>query len=189
MIIVIDGYNLLKGRQGNRLISESERHQFLHQLSLYGKRKKHKIVVVFDAGPSEWAHKEKINKVIVIYSGAKESADQAIKHYLADHVTSDLLLVTSDRELNMFASKHDIVSIDSQDFDTLLMHALQQPGQKETEVQVVIDEKETDFDTIMQQAAAVIPQKQDDRAVNGALSSLSKISKKDRALMKKLKKL
>ena len=188
MIIIIDGYNLLKGASEGREVSESERRSFIHKLAIYGKRKRHKMVVVFDGGASNWPFKEKIGDVTVIYSGGKQTADKVIKHYIDDHPSKEILLVTTDRDLNMFACKKGKVSIDSNDFLVLLNDLLASPDQREQEVKIVIDENETDLDILMEQASAVVPQKQQDLP-RAATIPLSTMSKKDRLLMKKLKKL
>ncbi len=51
MIILIDGYNVLKQVYPSTQISEAQRQQFINQLRSYGKIKQHKVVLVFDAGP------------------------------------------------------------------------------------------------------------------------------------------
>lgn len=188
MIILIDGYNLLKGASGGREVSEAERRALMHKLGIYGKRKKHKIVLVFDGGQTTWPFKENIAGITVIYSGAKQTADKVIKHYIADHPSKEILLVTTDRDLNQFASKQGKVSIDSQDFLVLLMEFLATPAEiEEEEIEIVIDEQETDLELIMQQATVVIPQKAEDRLK--PIHNEPVMSKKDRVLMKKLKKL
>jgi predicted RNA-binding protein with PIN domain len=87
MIIVIDGYNVLKQLSLGRHISEQERRQFVHMLSSYRNRKKHSIMLFFDGGPSTWPSKEVIAKVTVIYSGAKKTADAVIMKYMKEHST------------------------------------------------------------------------------------------------------
>lgn len=188
MIILVDGYNLLKGASGGREVNEAERRSFIQKLGIYGKRKKHKMVVVFDGGDSTWPFKEKIAEVVVIYSGAKQTADKVIKHYIADHPSKEILLVTTDRDLNHYAAKNNKVSIDSGDFLVLLTDLLASPMEQELEVSIVIDENETDLEIIMEQATAIVPQKADD-IPRRAIAALSTMSKKDRVLMKKLKKL
>ncbi len=191
MIIIIDGYNLIKHIDPEREITERERSTFLHMISQYARRKKHKIIVIFDGGPYEWPYKERVASVKVIYSGRKQTADDVIMHYIADHKRQDLLLVSSDHELNLFASKHDAVSIGSQDFYYLLQQALAQKTIKQNdEIEVVFDEQETDLDTIMEQASEHVLQKEPDAKPSRVReASASRFSKEDRELFKKLKKL
>jgi len=206
MILVIDGYNLLKHIDPHRNITEHERSQFLHQLKRYARRKKHRVVVVFDGGPYQWPYSasadaacyegqapisKKRSLVKVIYSGARETADEVIMQYLHDHKTKDLLLVSSDHEINLFASKHDIVSIGSDDFYRLFKEGLQEQreGEGEQMVTVELDEGELALDELMEQASKEVPHKEEDRSPSEVRLQTSRRSKKDRLLLKKLKKL
>src|SRR3970282_2010442 len=102
MIIIIDGYNVIKQLYGEHYVDERQRNRFIHMLSSYGLRKKHKIVVVFDGGSHLWPSQEVVAKVKVIYSGAKETADEVIMNYIDNHLTKELLLVSSDNELGHY---------------------------------------------------------------------------------------
>lgn len=116
MIIVIDAYNVLKQCIHDREIAEHERAHFLSELSSYGRKKRHKLIVVFDGGANEWPTKERSDGTCVIYSGYHETADDYIKTYLKKHRMQDILLVSSDRELNRVADNLDIPSLDAADF-------------------------------------------------------------------------
>lgn len=188
MIIVIDGYNLVKYIRPHGSISDKERRVFVHTLARYGKKKRHKIIIVFDGGLSEWPYKEKIAGVTVLYSGRRASADDVIMQYLEDHHKKDMLLVSSDHELNLFASHHTIVSIGVEEFTLLLKEADKEIGQKEQEVAISFDEAETDFDMIMEQATQKVPYKEDDKPHKQEIS-FTRTAKKDKVLLKKLKKL
>ncbi len=193
MVIIIDGYNLIKQTTHDRQISEHERRQFIHMLSRYGRRKKHKIVLVFDGGPQTWPSQEVIIGVKVIYSGVKETADSVIMKYIHDYRTKELFLVSSDNELGHFASKHDIVSIGSEDFYYLLQEALRAPSDEKVvdqQPEIEIDDGVQDLDALMERASEVIPQKREDQPHSKQRqATLQRISKQDRALLKKLHKL
>ncbi len=193
MVIIIDGYNLIKQIDYDRQISEQERHRFVHMLGRYGRRKKHKIVIVFDGGPQTWPSKEVIAGVKIIYSGVKETADSAIMQYIDDYRTKELLLVSSDNELGHFASKHNIVSIGSVDFYYLLQEALKAPSNEEVvdqQPEIELDDAVQDLDVLMERASKVIPQKLEDLPRSKQRqATLQRISKRDRALLKKLQKL
>ncbi len=190
MILVIDGYNLLKHIDPYRDIDEHERNTFLHMIKRYAVRRKHKAVVVFDGGPYEWPHKETVGGITVMYSGRRQTADDVIMHYIKDHRTKDLLMVSSDHELNLFASKYGIVSIGSEDFYRLFQEALQEQKEKIQEPSITFDESEMDLDTVMEQASSVVPCKSEDiQPTEVRLRTTHRPSKKDRALLKKLKKL
>lgn len=188
MILLIDGYNFLKHIDPYRDIDEHVRTTFLYMLRRYAIRKKHKLVVVFDGGPYQWPHKETFKNMILIYSGSRETADKVIMHYIKDHKSKDILLVSSDRELNRFADKYENISIGSQDFHQLVQVALQE--QKESqELPITFDEDELDLDAVMEQASEVIPPKQEDFGSTKIRWTTNRSSKQDRILLKKLKKL
>ncbi len=188
MVLIIDGYNLLKHIDPYRNIDEHVRTTFLHMLKRYAARKKHKLVVVFDGGPYEWPHKETDKAMVLIYSGRRETADKVIMHYIKDHKSKDILLVSSDHELILFASKYDKVSIGSQDFYHLVQTTFQEQPQSQDPV-ITFDENEQDLDTVMEQASEVVPHKQEDRERANVQNNAHKSSKQDRLLLKKLKKL
>ncbi len=193
MVIIIDGYNLIKQTVHDRQIDEQERHRFIHLLSRYARRKKHKIVLVFDGGPQTWPSKEVIAGIKVIYSGVKKTADAVIMQYIEDYHTKELLLVSSDNELGHFASKHDIVSIGSEDFYYLLQEAFKAPSDDEVvdqQPEIELDDAVQDLDALMERASEVIPQKREDQSHSKQRqTTLQRISKRDRALLKKLHKL
>src|SRR5260221_7699482 len=125
MIIVVDAYNLLRSVPPyKKTITDKERVQFIAHLSAYGRRKGHKVVIVFDGGPHEWPFKEQMKRVTVVYSGIHESADDYIKEYIEAHHMKDLLLVSSDAELNRWADRLNIPSIDSAIFCQLMHQEL-----------------------------------------------------------------
>jgi len=192
MIILIDGYNVLKHANSDVRIDEQERRQFIQMLSTYQRRKQHSSVLVFDGGPSTWPSKEIIAKVKVIYSGSKKSADKVIMEYIKDHYMKDLLLVSSDNELAHFANTHDVVSIGSEEFYYLMQEALRAPFESEImeDVPVAIDDSIEDVDELMEAASGVVPLKPED-GVNAVRhqASIRSISKQERALLKKLQKL
>lgn len=195
MIIVIDAYNLLRALPPyGRKITDPERNKFLAEVGLYGRRKGHKMVVVFDGGPFEWPLKERVNGVQVVYSGAHESADDYIKEYLDSIRTQDVLLVSSDHELNVWAAQLDIPSIGSFTFYQLMQEALR-AGELKKEIAegkpVKITEREQeDVDKIMQEASKVVPIKSEDVVRDRKdLLKKGKPGKRERKLLKKLKKL
>lgn len=190
MIIVIDGYNLIKNVIPGRAVNEPERRQFLVQFGAYAKRKKHSLVVVFDGGPYEWVHKENEFGVQVMYSGSRETADEVIIKYLHVHRTKELLLVSSDHEICVAASKLEMPSIGSLDFYGLVKEALaQRMAASEFEIEVHDDEAQ-DLDALMHEAGRQAAPKQDDIIPHHKRQrATQQLSKKERALVQRLKKL
>lgn len=194
MIIVVDAYNLLRSVPPyKKNITDKERMHFIAQLSAYGRRKGHKIVIVFDGGPHEWPFKENMKIVTVVYSGIHESADDYIKEYIDAHRTQDLLLVSSDNELNRWAERLNIPSIDSSTFAQLMHQELstkQVASDKQHEVVKLHDNDMSYIDTLMMEASKLVPQKSEDLISDKKTTDVKHQHKKhERALLKKLKKL
>ena len=196
MIIIVDAYNLLRAVPPyKKTITDSERAHFIKSLSSYGRRKGHKVVIVFDGGPYEWPFKENMKTVTVVYSGIHETADDYIKEYVQAHKEKDLLLVTSDSELNRFAARAQIPSIDSSAFHQLMheeLRAKEAVVQKKADVVVKLTQNNTvDIDDLMLQASKTVPIKSEDLAPIGKNRDAKKtqLSKDERALLKKLNKL
>lgn len=193
MIIVVDAYNLLHAMPSyKKTLTDQERNRFIKQLGLYGRRKDHKMVVVFDGGCFEWPNKEKLHSVYVVYSGIHESADDYIKEYLHQHCSQELLLVSSDREINRVADHLSIASINSFDFYQLLKEALREKGSvggSSEDIVKITRETNSVIDELMMNAAKNMPTKADDFVQDNAAVSKKRLSKHDRVLLKKLHKL
>ncbi len=196
MIIIVDAYNLLRAVPPyKKTTTDPERVRFIAQLSGYGRRKGHKIVIVFDGGPHEWPFKENMKTVQVIYSGIHQSADDYIKEYIEGHQAKDLLLVSSDSELNHFAARYNIPSIDSATFHHLVQEDVRTKtgvSEKVSDVVVKFDHDNVfDIDALMMAASKTVPTKSEDFA-GGSIdrdSKKSTLSKQERSLLKKLNKL
>jgi predicted RNA-binding protein with PIN domain len=199
MIIVVDAYNLLRATPPyKKTITEKERMQFIAQLSGYGRHKGHKIVIVFDGGPHEWPFKENMKIVQVVYSGIHESADDYIKEYIDGHKAKDLLLVSSDSELNRYAQHRNIPSIDSSTFAQLLHEELAakknlsiKPPDK---IVKLAQDKEFNssaqdvLDNLMMEASRNVSEKSEDFSKARTIKK-DQLTKEERILLQKLKKL
>ena len=100
MIIIIDGYNLLRAvhfRAEGKLTRERE--EFIAQLGEYKVLKDHEIIVVFDAGPAMHATREIENGVVVQFSGQSSTADDWILEYVKREREKQKLLISRDRSL------------------------------------------------------------------------------------------
>ncbi|OQA35010.1 MAG: YacP-like NYN domain protein [Candidatus Dependentiae bacterium ADurb.Bin331] len=124
MILVIDGYNVLKYGETGGKHSEHDRERFIEILNRYATAKKLNIILVFDSGPTIWPFREKHGRVLVIYVGQGESADHFIIDYVQEHKEKDLVVVSSDREIVQGVSSFRIETISAADFYQLLKHAL-----------------------------------------------------------------
>lgn len=194
MIIIVDGYNLLKQLFPAALVSERERHTFIMYMRSYARKKEHEIVIVFDGGPYTWPTKEDHSGIRVVYSGVHESADDYIKYYIDRHTNQDLLLVSSDRELCVHADKRGIASINSLDFYHIIRTTMQESGaayeRSADQARKLSDEDNAELDAIMHEASSKVMHKKDDAKDYADKELLSKTrSKNERQLVKKLKKL
>ena len=195
MIIVVDAYNLLRTVPPyKKKITDQERKQFIVQLGRYGQVKGHKMVVVFDGGPYEWPVKEKQLSVMVVYSGIHETADDYIRQYIEAQRAKEMLLVTSDRELNSYAAHFSIPSIDSFAFYQLLQAAKNKATVKVEAGQAIVkttDAQHNDIDLIMMNASKIVPEKAEDVIAEdkSRASKKRQLVKEERVLLKKLRKL
>ena len=111
MIIIIDGYNVLKKIHGQH-VSDMQKSAFVNLLGRYIKRRNHKILVMFDGGPDQFPSKEKQKGIFVWHSGFKQSDDDLIIAYAQEHKTQELLVVTLDREICQKVGECRVETID-----------------------------------------------------------------------------
>lgn len=216
MVVIIDGYNLLKQifpHVKGRI--EKERTAFIRQLGYYKHRKSKEIkdiIVVFDAGPFGHATREIHDGVVVMFAGQRSTADDWIIEYATEHKSEDLLVVTMDREIIKACEKAGATTLSSLDFYGLMQSFLLEEAAQELlspefsshDANVNTVEKyhqEDDFcdnkidkkalDLMMEQASFFLSKEDDvdlDRGQERKSASL-KLSKKDRRLLSKVKKL
>jgi predicted RNA-binding protein with PIN domain len=118
MKIIIDGYNLLKSLPHVQGITVQG---LVKKLIKYAQQKNHIIILVFDGGASSWPFKIYEGTITITYSGTKISADAVIKGLMEEECKGkECLIVSSDREIRVYAQKNNIVSIDSPNFYTFL---------------------------------------------------------------------
>ena len=211
MILIIDGYNLLKqifpGVKGNL---DKQRNAFIQQLAYYKSKKANQIneiIVVFDAGPSNHATRIVKSGIVVVFSGVKSSADAWILHFVERNKDKELLVVTLDRALREACQKFHADTLDVYEFykllqQNLLTHASQSfaPQHQIIEKYEEIDSKENinthidsqALDLMMEQASIQMPEKLQADVAEEIVSRKGKavaLSKKDRRMFKKIKKL
>ena len=192
MIILVDGYNLLKQRDPGAYIEDRARDQFIRLLGAYHKRRGHHIMLIFDGGIASWPVQETNAGIIVVYVGYGKSADDYIKYYIAEHHKEDLLLVSSDRELGLCASKYDIASINSLSFYGIIVDTAVHDDTYKQKAGAAIKTSTTKdplLDALMQEATARVASKEEDRLVDNTRVRGQKESKIDRLLRKKIEKL
>ena len=192
MIIIIDGYNVLKQVHHEQQVSENVKAQFIRQLGVYAKHKGHKITLVFDGGSYEWPHKERSNGIYVIHVGYKETADEYIKRYVKSFKQEDLLLVSTDRALGRSAYALGVSSLAAADFYMILQDEVRAIAprrmQKEQKAVKITDEELAELDILMQEMEKVEAKKEDFFPKEPAIKK-NELSKAEKYMIQKLKKL
>lgn len=189
MHIIIDGYNVLKQVVHSGEISSMQRRAFINALGKYGVKKNHRITIVFDGGPDVWPTQEKDHGVTVIYAGIKQSADDLIKRAMKER-QHNILVVTSDNEIKAAAARHDIVTMNAQEFYALLNEEIKPTREAKKNHGIIKTSQEENplLDSLMRQDFNMF-YKPDEEELDERRSKSNKLSKKERAYQQKIKKL
>ena len=121
MLLAIDGYNFIKQSPELRRLEQIElrkaREGLIERLAQYKRMKGHAITVVFDGGPqgTGTGHREHPRGIQVIFSKPGEKADDVLKRLSAEK-RGGLTVVTSDRDVALFAEKKGAIVIPVSDF-------------------------------------------------------------------------
>jgi predicted RNA-binding protein with PIN domain len=192
VIIIVDAYNVLKQVAHDLWISDRERDLFIKMLGSYAKKRGHQILAVFDGGDSERATLERLYGVQVVYSGFHESADQYIKRSIEKYRQYEVLLISSDREIAEWADRHQIESIDSLEFYKIVRQTVQKnksgdrtsgPGAIKT-----TESTNEELDQLMSQQSSRAIEK-NEMVEQRRISTNRQVSKKEKQMIKKIKKL
>jgi hypothetical protein len=206
MIIVVDGYNLLKHvfhRVKGRL--DKQRKQLIKELGFYKKKKSKlsEIVLVFDGGRESRATREILSGITVIFSGQQESADDWIVEYVERHKEQEIILVTRDRELisrckseNLESSAGEVTPLNVVDFYDIVQNELlkeigtEMQVRSEGAVKKYEDGKSEALDILMEQASVEAYEKKDELPVAKKKKGRTRTpSKEEKKLIAKLDKL
>lgn len=126
--IIIDGYNLIRQIPGlaayEKRSLESARKRLILELNTYARVKKHHITLVFDGrgGLGEYAAPYRDGSIDVVFSRAGDDADTVIKRYISE-LGARIVVVTSDRELALLATKAGSGHVWSEGFYQRLLRA------------------------------------------------------------------
>lgn len=128
MLIIIDGYNLIKQsdslRRYDRKSLQSGRNALITKLVEYEKKKEHQITVVFDGGNSDWLDegRDREGNINIIYSRYGERADDVIKR-LAAQAVGDVVVISSDREISSYVTQLGKTPLTSPEFEIIMNKA------------------------------------------------------------------
>ncbi len=207
MILVIDGYNVLKqlfpGLKNNL---DQQKAALIRQLAYYKHKKSgdiQEIIVVFDAGPSSHATRTIKSDIVVMYAGTKSTADEWIIDYVSRNRNQEIMIITRDRALREACEQMGADALGGDEFYRILQDSLleQEPFTKrETgfeKYEQVSDEETTSslntqaLDILMEQSSIQMPgAKPDDLDHLHSRKSPSHIlTKKERRIQAKIKKL
>ncbi len=144
MQIIIDGYNLIRQsdslRRQEKQSLEAGRRALTSRLSEYKRIKGHKITIVFDGWETGSAQEERDRQgnISIIYSCRGEKADEVIKR-LADASSEETIIISSDREIASYVTRHGQTALSSSEFELLMNKAIAQSA-----ISDFTAEKETD---------------------------------------------
>ncbi|MBS1988407.1 NYN domain-containing protein [Candidatus Dependentiae bacterium] len=217
MIVVIDGYNMLRQIfPGDKGKLDPQRKYLIQQLAHYKNYKKNEIsdlIIVFDAGPLHHATREVHKGVVVMFSGQQSNADEWIINYAKKNKNREVIVVTKDRGLIQECSKYHAESIDGSSFYQLVYNAIAEQSnntntllydekiKKFEPIQSLYDEEFSEAETqtnkqaldfLMQQASVFTPKKDpivEQNTPRSRKGAAQSLSKKEKKIYAKLKKL
>jgi predicted RNA-binding protein with PIN domain len=127
MHVIIDGYNVIRQSSQLQILDamdlQAGREALLELLTQYRSRSHHRITVVFDG----WQHgdlkesRDQHQGILIIYSRRGERADEVIKRLLHQE-RERALVVTSDREIQVFAEHVKASWINAGQFELSYLH-------------------------------------------------------------------
>ena len=193
MIVILDGYNIIKKITHTLQVTERERNTFINAIKSYALVKKLQIELVFDGGLSLMSQKEDRDGIKVVYVGTGRSADDYIKDFLSHHKGRNVLLVSADNELRRFADASLIDSLSSDEFIVLLGSFLEnrdpQLLNKQPTIRKIRNTPPTELDALMIAGSHMMSEHKDDSLRKPPQSSSKKISKVEKRILQKIKKL
>jgi len=190
MIILIDGYNVLKAVEPGQYIEAYERDQFIQELAGYAKRKDHRLLLIFDGGISSMKETQKLGAVRVIYVGHGHTADDFIMRYLDEHRQQQILLVSNDRELVDHARGYGMPHIGAMTFYRFVQESRATPMKVQKgmgKVHKLVTEDFQELDALME--SVYVPDEDVQPEPPSRTPSSKKLSKKQKQLNEILKKL
>lgn len=187
MILLIDGYNLIKHALNIQYVPPDDKFKFLQRLNSYAKKRGHQIHIVFDGYNDEVNFSS--SRVRVIFSGHQQSADDYIKS-VATGFNSEVLLISSDRELcNFVEEDSNLEYMDSLEFYSFLLISegggnttVKNTGTIKTSL-----EENLELDSLMEESLG-LEIKAEDVAVS-VEPKLHKYSREDKRILRKIRKL
>lgn len=194
MVILVDAYNLLKQILHVQFIQDAQRAAFIKEFQKYALKRNNEVILVFDGGHGLYEYEEHSAHIEVIYSGQMHSADDFIKKYVKKHQGQNILLVSSDRELRMYAKKYSIESIASPEFYEIMQDVMEYVDKQDKKIQKTAykttQQKNLEVDLLMEQGSKNLVAKQiEENYIPLRVRNSHKKSKKDKKLLRKILKI
>lgn len=177
MILLVDGYNVLKSQLASKYADEHDRHRFIQQLIKFANRKNNRLIIVFDGGSHPWDLSEPYGEHDVMYSGYKQTADVVLRKLIARYRGYDVMVISSDREVVRYAKHHGLTPLSAQEFIGMLQQVVSIPSPvvKGTQEPVKItDEKNAELDILMEESSRKMPVKREQQELRERTSAVSK---------------
>jgi predicted RNA-binding protein with PIN domain len=99
MIVIVDAYNVLKYSKHDIDVGYPEIATFLHDIRRRARRKKYRLIAVFDGGSSSHSTRTDHDGVEVVYAGSGRSADDIIEALCGKYRGHEVVLISADRAL------------------------------------------------------------------------------------------
>lgn len=133
MPYIIDGNNLIGSSPDISLEESGARQKVIHIVRKFQQNRNNKVIVVFDGKPDGENHHQELGpKFQIIFPRYGDSADDEIKRILGSYSDfRDVVLVTSDRELKVFARRLGARTVNSIEFYFRLKREYRETGKKE----------------------------------------------------------
>jgi predicted RNA-binding protein with PIN domain len=133
MPYIIDGNNLIGSSPDISLEDTDARSKVINIVRKFQQNKNNNVILVFDGEPENGTHCQTITtKFTVVYPRYGNSADDEIMRTLNSYsYFKDVILVTSDRDLKLFARKKGAKTINSIEFHFELKRFNRIVGKKE----------------------------------------------------------
>lgn len=190
MILILDGYNILKQVLTCTHIAQTERDAFIRLMGKYADKKNHKIIIFFDGGIYDKPYETRLKGVAVWYAGHHLTADDLIIHHAPFYKNKDAGLVTSDRALINSTSSYFKNVFEPHFFYAQVKDTFQTAMVPLSKVDIIKTSEEVnhELDALMLEAASLSPGYKEE---NESLKPHKQpsLSKKERKIEKSKKKL
>lgn len=209
MIIIIDGYNLLKQLYPkNKENLEFQKKTLIRKLGIYKKIKENikEIIVVFDGGSLIHALREIHSGIVTLESGYNRSADDWIIEYTERYKNQEMTVISMDRNLCLSCEKNGAFSLGVFDFILIVDQVIKESSQfsipceetsntihkfEEPNINIEFDipQSRDNIDELMNAGALMQNEQSQKKHAKNIKENHPTTSKQNKKLLKKLKKI